>query len=56
MENVEKKICNLIDLKRDGIIEFLRKLGKISSVVGREFEAQKFIFNTFLEMGLKTDF
>lgn len=53
MNDLEEKICSLIDSKYDEIIDFLGKLVRIPSVVGHELEAKKFIYNTFLEMGLE---
>jgi len=52
---VEEKILSYLDSKRDEIIEFLRKLIRIPSVVGEELEAQEFMYRTFRDMNLEVD-
>ena len=55
MKIVEEKILGYLDSKRDEIIDFLRKLVRIPSVVGEELEAQKFMYRTFRDMDLEVD-
>lgn len=55
MKIVEEKILSYLDSKKDEIIEFLRKLIRIPSVVGEELEAQKFMYCTFRDMNLEVD-
>jgi len=49
------KILYYIDSKRNEIIEFLRKLVRIPSTVGKELRAQEFMYKKFKSMNLKVD-
>jgi len=44
-----------LDSRGDEIVDFLRRLVGIPSVVGLEGEAQKFMYHTFRDMGLEVD-
>jgi hypothetical protein len=52
---LKTRILKEVDKKRDEMTEFLRKLIRIPSVVGREGEAQKFMEKTFRDLGLEVD-
>jgi acetylornithine deacetylase len=52
---VEEGVLGYLDSRGDEIVDFLRRLVGIPSVVGLEGEAQKFMYHTFRDMGLEVD-
>jgi acetylornithine deacetylase len=52
---VEEGVLGYLDSRGDEIVDFLRRLVGIPSVVGLEGEAQKFMYHTFRGMGLEVD-
>ena len=53
--NLEKRILNSIDARRNDIVEFLRDLVKIPSIAGDERQVQEFIASNLQNMRLKVD-
>jgi len=53
--NIERRIIESIDQKKDNIIKFLRELISFPSVTGSELKIQQFIAEKLKEMGLKVD-
>ncbi len=51
----EKGVLKLIDERRDGIVEFLKRLLSFPSVTGEELEIQRFIANKLKTLGLDVD-
>ncbi len=52
---IEREVLQLIEKRRDEIVEFLRKLISFPSVTGNEFEIQRFIAQKLKAMGLSVD-
>jgi len=52
---VKNRILEEIDNKRDEMTQFLQELVRIPSVVGHEGDAQKFMEQTFRDLGLEVD-
>lgn len=52
---VEEGVLGYLDSRRDEIVDFLRRLVGMPSVVGVEGEAQKFMYHTFKDMDLEVD-
>jgi len=53
--NIERRIIESIDRKKDNIIKFLRELISFPSVTGSELKIQQFIVKKLKEMDLKID-
>lgn len=53
--NVEGKVLEAVDQRRDKIIQFLRSLVAIPSVTGEELEIQKFLSARLERMGFRID-
>jgi acetylornithine deacetylase len=52
-EEMERKICQLVDGRRDEIIRVLRTLVQFPTPTGQETEGQKYMQSLYSELGLK---
>lgn len=55
MRFLEDRVLRYLDFKRDEIVDFLQRLIRIKSVVGEEYEAQRFMYKMFCDMGVDVD-
>lgn len=55
LSEIEERVLDLIDKRRDDLIQFLRELISFPSVTGEELEIQKFISQRLQGMGLQVD-